>query len=213
MKTIFTSAAGLLLVSACATAPQMPSNRVLIGAGSGAVVGAGLGTLAGGSDSRNAAIGAAVGAIAGAAVGDYMDKQERALRQATAGTDVEVVRNGDQIQLVAPSDVTFDVNSATIKQGFYRTLNDVVTTLNAYPSTSIDIVGHASTDGEAGYNQRLSEQRANSVSSYIVGQGLNSVRVRAYGMGETQPLPGIPGNSPANRRVEMILTPVVDQSM
>ncbi len=205
------ASAGLLLVSACATNGG-PSRNVITGAGVGAVAGAGVGAMAGGNDTRNAAIGAAVGALAGAAVGDYMDKQERALRQATANSNIEVERRGDQIQLTAPSDVTFDVSSAQIKSAFYPTLNDVASTLKQFPQTSIDIVGHASTDGDASFNQSLSERRAASVSSYLTGQGVNSVRIKSYGYGESQPLPGIPGNSPANRRVEMILTPVVDET-
>lgn len=212
-KLLMIGVAAPFLIAACASDGNYPSNRVLTGAGVGAVAGAGLGTLAGGDDGRNAAIGAAVGAIAGAAVGDYMDRQERALREATAGTDIEVVRQGDQIQLVAPSDVTFAVNKADIQPGFYGPLNDVAATLKQFPSTSIDIVGHASTDGPAEYNQQLSEKRAMSVDAYLQGQGVNPIRIQAYGMGESQPLPGIPGESEANRRVEMILSPVVDESM
>lgn len=206
-KEIIVGLASVLLVSACASGP---SNRVLYGGGIGAITGAGLGTLAGGDDKRNAAIGAVIGGIAGAAVGDYMDKQEAALRKATEGTQIEVVRQGDQIQLVAPSDVTFNVGSASIQPGFYTTLNDVATALKQYPSTAIDILGHASTDGPEDLNQRLSEQRASAVQTYLNSQGVNSVRMKAVGFGETRPLPGIPGTSPANRRVELVLTPVVD---
>lgn len=209
-KPIIAGLASVLLVSACAT--ETGSNRRLYGAGIGAATGAALGTLAGGDDKRNAAIGAVVGGIAGVAVGDYMDKQEAALRKATAGTDIDVVRNGDQIQLVAPSDVTFAVSSATINPGFYKVLNDVSATLKAYPSTAIDIIGHASTDGPADYNQRLSEQRALSVQNYLGGQGVEGVRMKSYGLGESNPLPGIAGTNPANRRVELILTPVVDSA-
>ncbi len=208
-KIILGIASSALLVTACATTDG-GSNRRLYGAGIGAATGAALGTLAGGDDKRNAAIGAVVGGIAGVAVGDYMDKQERELRKATQGTDISVVREGNQIQLVAPSDVTFSVNSAEITPGFYKVLNDVSAALNAYPSTAIDIIGHASTDGPDAYNQTLSEKRAVSVQAYLAGQGVNSVRMKAYGMGESKPLPGIPGTDPANRRVEMILTPVVD---
>lgn len=210
-KQIMVGLASVLLVSACATT-ESGSNRRLYGAGIGAVTGAALGTLAGGDDKRNAAIGAVVGGIAGVAVGDYMDKQEEALRKATQGTDITVVRDGNQIQLVAPSEVTFDVSSAAIKPGFYKVLNDVSASIQAYPSTAIDIIGHASTDGSDSYNQSLSEQRALSVQTYLQGQGINPIRMKAYGLGETRPLPGIPGTDPANRRVEIILTPVVDEA-
>ncbi len=152
-----------------------------------------------------------VGAIAGAAVGDYMDKQERALREQTAGTGIGVERQGDQIALTMPSNITFDVDSATIKPGFYATLNDVATTA---PSTlSVHCCGRDRPRlfGRPGrYNMQLSQRRAASVQNYLVGQGVASVRLRAIGMGETQP---IADNSTAegraaNRRVEIILTPV-----
>ncbi|MFC6198994.1 OmpA family protein [Ponticaulis profundi] len=209
-KSLIGLSAAALLVSACAT--EGPSRRVWTGAGIGAATGAGLGTLAGGNDGRNAAIGAAVGALAGAAVGDYMDRQERALKQRTAGTGIEVVRQGDQIQLVAPSDITFALNSADISPSFYPVLNDVAMTLKEFPSTAVDIVGHASADGPADYNQQLSERRANSVLNYLGTQGVRPVRIQAYGMGETQLLPGVAPESGANRRVEITLTPIVEQT-
>ncbi|MEL7033878.1 MAG: OmpA family protein, partial [Pseudomonadota bacterium] len=188
------------------------SNRTLGTTAGGAIIGAGVGMMAGGDDKRNAAIGAVVGAIAGAGVGVYMDKQEEELRRQTAGTGIEVQRVGDQIALTMPSGITFDVNSAAIKGDFYGPLDEVSTTLIEYPSTAVDVVGHASSDGPDDYNQALSERRANSVQSYLVNSGVQSVRLQAFGMGETQP---IADNSTeagriANRRVEILLTPIVE---
>ncbi|MEL7540934.1 MAG: OmpA family protein, partial [Pseudomonadota bacterium] len=130
----------------------------------------------------------------------------------TAGTGIEVQRVGDQIALTMPSGITFDVNSAAIKGDFYGPLDEVSTTLIDYPSTAVDVVGHASSDGANDYNQALSERRANSVQSYLVNSGVQSVRLQAFGMGETQP---IADNSTeagriANRRVEILLTPIVE---
>ncbi len=211
MHKSFIVAAMILLpvATACQTGTG-PSKRVVTGAAAGAIIGAGVGMAAGGDDKRNAAIGAAVGAIAGAAVGGYMDKQERELREATAGTGIEVKRQGDQIALTMPSNVTFAVNSATIQPTFFGPLNDVAKTLVDYPSTAVDIIGHASSDGPDDFNMRLSQQRADSVRNYLVGKGVQSIRLNAIGMGETQP---IADNSTAqgraaNRRVEIILTPV-----
>tara|TARA_Y100000052_G_scaffold13882_1_gene13375 strand:- start:29236 stop:29886 length:651 start_codon:yes stop_codon:yes gene_type:complete len=212
---ILASAASALLVAGCASDGgfQRPSDRVLVGAGSGAVVGGALGTLAGGDDTRNAAIGAVVGAIAGGAVGDYMDRQERKLREQTAGTGIEVERRGDQIYLNAPADVTFRLNSANIEQQFYPTLNDLAATLIEFPQTAVDVVGHASTDGPADYNMDLSERRALAVQTYLSNQGVRPVRMAAYGRGESQPIPGIPGESAENRRVEIVLTPITDDQV
>ncbi|MEO0784636.1 MAG: OmpA family protein [Pseudomonadota bacterium] len=202
----------IALASASLAACQNVSNRTLGTTAGGAIVGAGLGTLAGGDDGRNAAIGAAVGALAGAAVGAYMDEQERKLREATAGTGIEVARQGDNIALKMPSDITFPVNSSDVQQGFQPTLNDVANTLIEYPKTSVDIIGHASADGPEDYNQQLSERRAASVQSYLVAQGMRPVRVQSYGFGETRPIAtnDTAEGRAANRRVEILLTPIVE---
>lgn len=213
MKAIFAALAACLAATACATDPNTGERiygNTARGAAVGAIAGAGVGVLAGGNDGRNAAIGAAVGAIAGAAVGGYMDRQEAELRRQTSGTGIEVQRNGDQIELRMPSDVTFASNQASIQSQFHPTLNNVAQTLVQYPSTAVDIIGHADSDGAESYNQQLSEQRAQSVRTYLSNQGVQPVRMVASGRGESQP---IASNQTAqgkaqNRRVQIVLTPV-----
>jgi len=208
MKTTLTILAAATLFAGC----QNVSNRTLGTAAGGAIIGAGVGMIAGGDDKRNAAIGAALGGLAGAAVGVYMDKQEEELRRQTEGTGIEVQRVGDQIAMTMPSGLTFDVNSASIQGGFYAPLNDVGATLIEYPKTAVDVVGHASSDGDDVYNQELSERRAAAVQSYLVNSGVQSVRLHAIGMGETQPVAdnSTQAGRAANRRVEILLTPIVE---
>lgn len=210
---VFFASALALALGACVTDPvsgQPIYGNTARGAAIGALGGAAAGVLAGGNDGRNAAIGAAVGAIAGAGVGRYMDQQEAELRRRTAGTEIGVVRNGDQIELRMPADVTFATNQATIQPQFYNALDQVAGTLVNYPSTAIDIVGHADSDGAEAYNQDLSERRANSVKNYLSGRGVQNVRMAASGRGETQPVAS--NNTAAgkaqNRRVQIVLTPV-----
>ena len=209
MKTTLTVLAAAALLAGC----QNVSNRTLGTAAGGAILGAGVGMIAGGDDKRNAAIGAVVGGLAGAAVGVYMDRQEEALRQQTAGTGIEVERVGDQIALTMPSGITFDVNSAEIQGDFYGPLDEVGTTLLEYPKTDVAVVGQASSDGSDDYNQELSERRANSVRSYLINSGVQSVRLQAIGMGETQPIAdnATQAGREANRRVEILLTPIVEE--
>ena len=211
MKTSLILVAAMVLPMTLQACQSGPSQRVLIGTAAGAIAGAGLGTIAGGDDKRNAAIGAVVGGLAGAAVGGYMDEQQRKLEEATAGTGIEVDRVGDQIQLTMPSNVTFAVNSATIQPGFFKALDDVSATLVQYNDTSVDIIGHASADGDDAYNMTLSQQRAQSVQNYLVSRGTQSVRINAIGMGETQPIAdnATAEGRAANRRVEVLLTPIV----
>lgn len=208
MKSTLIVVAAAAMLAGCANV----SDRTLGTTAGGAIIGAGVGMMAGGDDKRNAAIGAVVGGLAGAAVGVYMDRQEEALRRQTEGTGIEVQRVGDQIALNMPSGITFDVNSAAIKGDFYGPLDQVSTTLMEYPKTAIDVVGHASSDGDDNYNQTLSERRANSVSSYLMNSGVQSVRLTSFGMGETQPIAdnSTQAGRAANRRVEILLTPIVE---
>lgn len=208
-KYAFIAAAALMLpiVQACESGP---SRNVMTGTAAGAILGAGAGMMAGGDDKRNAAIGAAVGAIAGASVGVYMDKQEEKLRQQTAGTGIEVERQGDQLALTMPSGITFAQSSATIQPAFYQALNSVAATLVEYPSTAVDIRGHASSEGARDFNQRLSQQRADAVRNYLANQGVQPVRMTAIGMGIDYPVAdnSTEAGRVQNRRVEIILTPV-----
>ncbi|MCF6329113.1 MAG: OmpA family protein, partial [Henriciella sp.] len=75
-----------------------------------------------------------------------------------------------------------------MQPSFQTSLNDVAQTLQAYPSTAVDVIGHASSDGDDASNQALSEQRARSVRNYLISTGMEQVRINAIGMGETQPV-------------------------
>ena len=193
------------------TRPNYTGRGVLIGAAAGAA----LGYMTNTSDSEegrtNALIGAGIGALAGGAIGNYMDRQEAAMREALSDTGVGVRREGNDLRLIMPGDVTFDTNSASIKGEYYAILNDVSVVLNRYPATYVDVIGHADSTGAADYNQRLSEQRASSVGSYLIAQGVLRDRFYIAGMGERSP---IADNSTAygrqqNRRVEILIRPHV----
>jgi outer membrane protein OmpA-like peptidoglycan-associated protein len=185
---------------------QKTPNKTATGAIIGAIGGAVAGTAAGGNDRRNAVIGAGVGALSGAAVGNYMDRQERALRARMAGTGVTVERvSENQINLVMPSDITFDVDRAEVKPEFRSVITSLGEALNAQPSTMIDIIGHADASGGDAYNQALSERRAQSVSYWLQNQGVQAPRLVAVGRGELEP---VASNSTdygraRNRRVEV----------
>ena len=184
---------------------------VLAGAAGGALLGYLTNTNKGEQGRKNALIGAGIGALAGGAVGNYMDRQQADLRRSLETSGVMIRRNGDQIVLVMPSDVTFAVDKSDVQPQFTRVLDDVARTLNAYPQTTIDVVGHADSSGGADYNQGLSERRASAVADYLTHQGqVLPDRIFVAGMGSRQP---IADNATAagraqNRRVEIILRPL-----
>lgn len=182
------------------------------GAGIGAGIGAVLGKATGDHDDKRIFIGAAIGALAGAAVGDYMDKQEQAFRDELAGSGVEVVREGDNIRLVMPSNITFATDQSYISSGFHNTLDAIAKVMNKYEKTYLSVEGHTDSTGAADYNMNLSEQRAASVKSYLVNSNILPARVSTRGYGESRP---IADNSSANgralnRRVEIQIVPNVE---
>jgi outer membrane protein OmpA-like peptidoglycan-associated protein len=182
---------------------------VLAGAAGGALLGYLTNTNRGEEGRTNALIGAGVGALAGGAVGNYMDRQQAQLRAQLANSGVEVQRQGDNIILNMPSDVTFGVDQADIQSRFYPVLDDVADTLRQYPQTLIDVVGHADSTGADDYNQVLSERRASSVASYLVSRGVMRDRLFVAGRGETQPIASnaTEDGRARNRRVEVVLRP------
>ena len=205
-NVIVIAVCGSLLVG-CQTVRDNPNTAG--GALLGALGGAAIGALVPGNNRRGALIGAGIGLLAGAAVGQYLDNQERELRQSVEGTGAEVYRDGDALLVRFPANVTFDVGSSAIRPGFYRTLDDVSATLNRYPQSYLDVVGHTDSTGSEAYNQALSERRANAVGNHFRSRGVVPARVAAYGMGETQPIASnADGYGRAqNRRVELRITP------
>jgi outer membrane protein OmpA-like peptidoglycan-associated protein len=181
------------------------------GAGIGALAGAAIGALAGGHDrARAALIGAGVGALAGGAVGNYMDRQEAKLRAQLQGTGVSVVRDGDNIDLVMPGNITFATGSADLNPNFFSVLDSVAIVLKEFNKTIIDVTGHTDSTGSAEKNQMLSEQRANTVAQYLRTKGIMDQRIAVAGLGETRPVASndTPDGRQKNRRVELTLTPL-----
>jgi outer membrane protein OmpA-like peptidoglycan-associated protein len=206
-----------LAAAACTTTDPYSSTPNRNNTGTGAIVGAVGGALVGyltnTSNSeqgrKNALIGAGVGALAGAAVGQDKDRQEQAMREQLSGTGVGVVRQGDVLVLRMPSDVTFGSNQDAVNRSFYAVLDDVAAVLQQYDRSTIDIIGHADSDGADAYNLDLSQRRASNVARYLIDRGVLPARMYVEGRGESQP---IASNATAegkaqNRRVEIMIRP------
>jgi outer membrane protein OmpA-like peptidoglycan-associated protein len=203
----------IFLVEGCTTDPFTGEQKMsktawgsIIGAAGGAAVGAAVS-----KDKRKGAlIGAGIGGLTGAGVGYYMDQQEAKLRQKLQGTGVSVTRQGDNIILNMPGNITFQTNSADINANFYNVLNSVVLVLNEFNKTLIDVYGHTDSTGSDAINQPLSERRASSVGQYLISQGIDSRRVATQGFGKTRPIASndTPEGRSQNRRVELMLVPL-----
>ena len=218
MRLIIISAAvSSLALSACTTTDPYSStprrNNTGTGILGGALAGAALGYLTNTNNSeegrKNALIGAGIGALAGGAIGNYMDRQQRELEQQLSGSGVGVKRQGDNLVLIMPGDVTFDTNQSSIQGRFHAVLDDVATVFNRYDQSLVDIIGHADSDGSDSYNLDLSRRRAESVAAYLNQRGVDANRIYYEGRGESQP---IASNATAdgkaqNRRVEILIRP------
>ncbi len=207
---------GALPLAACTTNPETGKksiSKAAIGGLGGALGGYLLGDLIGGKRDRTEKIlGAGIGAVAGAGVGYYMDQQEKKLRQQTAGTGVEVIRDGDQLVLDMPSEVTFATGSANLDPAFRATLDKVASTLTQYEKTYVDVLGHTDSVGSDAYNQTLSEQRAGTVADYLGLKGVQRARLATKGFGESQPRASntTEDGRASNRRGEIRLVPVTE---
>jgi outer membrane protein OmpA-like peptidoglycan-associated protein len=181
----------------------------LIGAAAGVVVG-----LASGDDAlerrQHALIGAGVGALAGGSVGYYMDKQEAELRAELEGTGVSVTRIGDNITLNMPGNVTFATDSSDLNPAFFAVLASVGKVIREFDQTVVEVAGHTDSSGSEAHNQMLSERRSGTVSQYLQSRNISGQRLIAIGLGESMPLAD---NSQdigrqANRRVEITMVPL-----
>jgi outer membrane protein OmpA-like peptidoglycan-associated protein len=207
------AALSLVTVSACVTDPntgEKKISRTVLGGLGGTVAGGLLGGLIGGKTGR------IVGAVAGGAVGGYvgykMDQQIKELKEATAGSGVDVssTDNGSAILVNLPDGVTFATGSYSINPAFQATLNNVADSLTKYPNSLIDVYGYTDTVGSAASNQRLSEQRAQAVANYLTSRGVPTSRIRWQGFGETglAVQTGDNVNEPRNRRVDIKIVPL-----
>jgi outer membrane protein OmpA-like peptidoglycan-associated protein len=179
----------------------------------GAAAGAAVGLLTGDSSmerKQRALIGAGLGALAGAGVGTYMDRQEAKLRAELERTGVSVTRIGDNITLNMPGNITFATNSADLNAGFFDVLNSVSLVVDEFDQTVIEVAGHTDSTGSDEYNQQLSERRAAAVAAYLRTRNVLADRIITVGAGESRPLASndTDAGRQQNRRVELTLVPL-----
>jgi outer membrane protein OmpA-like peptidoglycan-associated protein len=201
-----------LVLAGCAT--DDPNRRAKTGAAVGAVLGAVLGHQL--DDDSGAIVGAVVGAVAGGAVGHYMDNQQREFEAALAEeqrlNQIEIERlEDDLLKINLSNEVSFGFDSAQLKPAFLKTLDKVSDVLRRFDRSIVHVIGHTDSVGAERYNQSLSERRAQSVADYMSRQGVSLGRLRTEGRGELEPRDSntTEAGRQLNRRVELIIKPVV----
>lgn len=208
---------GMIALTACTDPgllggnPNDPNAKTKQGAALGAGVGAALGALTGRDGDRTEAAvkGAILGGAAGGIIGNRLDQQEADLRQSVGNDNVQITNTGDRLIVTLPQDILFPVNSFAVRPDLQRDLGAVASNLQAYPDSTIQIVGHTDSDGDAAFNQGLSERRANAVADVLLNNGVPFSRIQTFGRGETQPVSSnlTPEGKAQNRRVEIVILP------
>jgi outer membrane protein OmpA-like peptidoglycan-associated protein len=199
--TVFALAGALL--AGCAT--QQGTNTA-VGTGVGAAAGAGIGAIFGGG--TGAAWGAAAGGAVGGIVGYNWTAIHNKLDGASKGTGTKVTEQPDgSLKVNIPSSVSFDTDSYAIKPSFAPVLDTVAQTLQEHPELVAQVIGHTDSTGSPQYNLTLSQNRAQSVVTFLDQRGVVPQRLSAQGVGASQPIAD--NNTDAgraeNRRVEIYL--------
>jgi len=179
----------------------------VIGASGGAVIGGVIGNNVGkgGNTVLGAIIGGVVGGAAGGYIGNRMDRQAERIQEEIPGAEVTRVGEGINVTFNEGAGVYFDTNKSNIKGTSVETLNKMANILKEYPKTEILVEGHTDSAGSDEYNMGLSKLRAESVTNYLISQGIDNSRFTTKWFGETQPVADnatTEGKS-KNRRVEI----------
>ena len=212
---VLLATASLFTLAAC-TDPSVPTDnprqRTQEGAVIGGLLGAATGVLIGddrGERRRGALIGGLVGAGVGAAVGYNMDKQAAELQRDFGNDRIQIINNGDHLVVRMPDDILFAIDSAAVNPSLQSDLRILANSLQRYPDSTVQVVGHTDNTGTAAYNQDLSERRASAVSSILIGAGVDARRIRSVGVGEDQPIASnlTPQGRAQNRRVDITIRP------
>jgi outer membrane protein OmpA-like peptidoglycan-associated protein len=208
MKTLKILFAGVMIaavfLAGCKTMNKSQKGAV-IGAAGGAAAGAVIGKAAG-NTALGAIIGAAAGGVTGAVIGRKMDKQAEEIKKEIP--DAEVVRVGEGIVIEFNSKILFGFDQANLTSEAKANLDKLVVILQKYPDTNIEVQGHTDSKGSTSYNQKLSEQRASTVSYYLAGKGIAASRLKIIGFGENLPkyTNDTEDGQAQNRRVEFLIS-------
>ncbi len=221
-KTIIAICAiSILVLSGCQTFDPYTGEQKTSATAKGAGIGAGVGAVLAylpnhHKDSklrkRKILQAAGIGAIAGGGVGYYMDSQEAKLRKILRDSGVSVVREGDNINLIMPGNITFASGGHQLSTDFLQVLDSVVLVLNEYKNTIIVVAGHTDSQGSNSSNQALSERRATTVSNYLMSKQVTNARIESIGFGELHPIDdnSTDAGRSQNRRVELSLLPITE---
>lgn len=204
---IFTLFMCMATVFSCST---KTGTGALIGTGGGAVLGAIIGKIAG-NTAVGAAIGGAVGAGAGALIGKHMDKVAAETAAQVQNAKVEEVTDANGLKAVKvtfDSGILFQLNKADLNTVSKEQLAKFSQVLKGNTDCHVDIYGYTDNTGNDGINVPLSNNRAQSVVSYLTSCGVpysQFQNVKGYGSQNPVADNTTSNGRQQNRRVEVYL--------
>ncbi|WP_273566927.1 OmpA family protein [Maribacter halichondriae] len=209
-KSIYVLLSFALLTSCKAVKNSSHKQRgATVGATSGAVIGGVLGNNVGKGNNTalGAIIGAVVGGVAGGYIGDRMDRQAERIEEEIPGAEVTRVGEGINVIFNEDAGVYFDTNKSGVKGTSATTLDKLAGIFKEYPKSYILVEGHTDSAGPDDYNMMLSQQRAESVTQYLVAKGITAGRFTTKWYGESQPRESndTSEGKAKNRRVELAI--------
>ncbi|WP_041632849.1 OmpA family protein [Maribacter sp. HTCC2170] len=201
----------MALITGC-SATRNANNKqkgAVIGASGGAVIGGIIGNNVGkkGNTALGAIIGAVVGGVAGGYIGDRMDRQAERIEEEIPGAEVTRVGEGINVTFNEEAGVYFDTSKSNVKGTSATTLDKLAGIFKEYPNSDVLIEGHTDSAGPDDYNMKLSQQRAESVTNYLISKGIEANRFSTKWYGENQPKADneTTEGKAKNRRVELAI--------
>lgn len=185
----------------------------LIGGGAGAAIGAGVGALIG-KNAKSAAIGAAVGTAVGATTGVIIGKKmDKAAAQAAAieGARVDSIRDANNLKALKvtfDSGILFKTGKSVLSPEAQNALIKFAKILNENPTMDIAIMGHTDNVGSLEINQKLSQERAQAVATFLKSKNVSETQLKEIvGKNFAEPVAdnATKTGQAANRRVEVYM--------
>ena len=185
----------------------------LFGGGGGAALGAGIGALIGKSG-KSTAIGAAIGGVVGATTGVIIGKKmDKAAAQAAAieGARVDSIRDANNLKAIKvtfDSGILFQTGKSTLNAASKDALTKFAKILVSNPTMDITIMGHTDNQGSLEINQKLSQDRAQSVANFLQLQSVTATQFKEIvGKNFAEPVGdnNTAAGRAANRRVEVYM--------
>lgn len=213
ISVLLLAGSSLLAAASCTDPGQLggddPNKNTKQGAFLGGILGAGLGALVSKDKGKGAIIGGVAGATTGAVAGSFLDQQEADLRRDLQSDRIAITNTGDRLIVTMPQDILFAVDSAAVNGALRADLLTVARSLQRYPDSRVQVLGHTDNTGTAAYNQGLSERRAGAVADVLSEGGVAYGRIQTIGRGEDQPVASnlTEAGRAQNRRVEIVILP------